>query len=95
MFYLVSTLNCADADAFIKSVGALPQEFLDEWGIAENNVYRSVDENVAIIVNGYKTLEAAQKHQAELDKPELRAQHKEQLGVDSYDLLLVDRRVAR
>lgn len=95
MFYLVSTLTVADVDAFIEGAGSAPQEFLDEWGIIENNIYRGVDQNIAIIVNAYKTLEEAQKHKAELETPQSKAAHEEQMGVKSYDIWIVERRVAR
>lgn len=98
MYYLASTLDVADPDGFIEGVKAytreanFAQEDQNEWGVVEHEIYRGVDQNIVIIVNGYKTLEAAQKHQAHIGSPETREVHA-QMGVKSYELWLTEKRV--
>lgn len=94
MFYLMGTMTVADVDAFIAGVESMPQEYLDESGVVEQNIYGGADQNVVIIVNAYETLEECQKHKADIDSPESAEMHK-QMGVDSFDSWIVERRVAR
>lgn len=94
MFYLIGTITIADVDAFIAGAGSMPQEYLDESGVVEQNIYGSVDQNVVIIVNAYKTLEEAQNHKADIDSPQSWENHK-QMGVESFDSWIVENRVAR
>ena len=94
MYYLEGNLNVADVNDFIERAGSAPQEFFDEWGIVEQNIYGGVDQNVVTIINAYKTLEEAQKHKAQLDSPQSKKNHK-QIGVESFETWIFERRVAR
>ena len=89
MFTLISTLNVADADAFIAGAKSAPPEYLESFGVAEQTLYRGVGQNVVIIANAYKTVEDAQKHKAMLESPDSAAQMK-QMGVESFDLWLTE-----
>jgi len=99
MVYLVGTLTVADVDGFIEGAKSYAQEHnyaqehQNEFGVVEHYIYRGVDQNIVIIVNAYKTLEEAQKHKAYIESPELKAGHK-QMGVQSFDIWIVEKRVA-
>lgn len=99
MYYLVGTLDVAEPDSFIEGAKAYAQETgyaqedNNQFDVAEHYIYRCVDQNIVIIINGYKTLEAAQKHQAYIDSPELKEGH-EQMGVKSYEMWITEKRVA-
>jgi hypothetical protein len=90
MFTLISSITVSDVDMFVAGAKSQPQEHFDQWGVVENNIYRSVDQNVAIIINTYNTLEEAQKHKSDLESPEMKA-GLEQMGVSSFDLWLVEK----
>ena len=89
MYTLISSITVADVDMFVTGAKSQPQEHLDQWGVVNNTIYRSVDQNVVIIVNTYLTLEEAQKHKADLESPEMKA-GLEQMGVSSFDVWLVE-----
>ncbi len=99
MFYLIGNLTVADVDGFIEGAKAYAQEHnyaqehQNEFGVAEHYIYRGVDQNVVIIVNGYKTREEAQKHKAGIEAPHMQAGH-EQMGVKSMDMWITERPVA-
>lgn len=99
MYYLVSPITVADVDGFIEGDKLYAQErnygqeHDNEWGVVEHNLYRDVDQDIVIIVNAYKTLEEAQKHKAVIEAPENMA-GLEQMGIKSFDLWLVEQRVA-
>ncbi len=99
MFYLVSTLNVTDVDGVIETSKSYAQEHnyaqdhQNEFGVVEHFIYGSVEQNIVIIVNGYKTREEAQKHKAGIEAPHMQA-GLEQMGIKSYDMWLTERRVA-
>lgn len=99
MFYLVGNLTVADADGFIEGAKSYAQEHnyaqehQNEFGVVEHDIYRGVDQNIVIIVNAYKTLEEAQKHKVIIESPENVAGH-EQMGVNSVDMWITERRIA-
>lgn len=92
MYYLVSNLNVTDVDGFIEGATSWAQEHGNEWGLIENAYYRNVDQNNVIIVNGYKTLEDAQKHKSFVDAPENQEGHK-QMGIKSFEAWVTEKRV--
>jgi hypothetical protein len=94
MFYLVGRINATDADTWIAGAGSAPRENLDERGIVACEIYRSADQEIAIITNSYNTLEEAQKDKAMIEAPDNWVNH-ERMGVESFDIWIVEKKVSR
>ncbi len=74
MITLFGFITLTEVETFlIHAKASATKEHFEERGIVEQRIYRMVGENRVAIVNTYNTLEAAQRHKAILESPEIEA----------------------